>query len=70
MEEALPLLSILRFLPLELGGGKNGTGVCINDLLPFVISLVWFWLKMRTCVDSGASISATNDCLASHVFVM
>ena len=50
MEEALPLLWILGIHPLELGGGNNGTKVCINDLLPFIISLVWFWLKISTCI--------------------
>ena len=40
MEEVFPLLWILGILPLELGGGKNGSGVYINDLLPFFISLV------------------------------
>ena len=28
--------------PLDLGGGNNGTGIYINDILPFVISIVWF----------------------------
>ena len=42
MEEVLPLLWIREILTLELGGGKNGTGIHINDLLPFFITLVWF----------------------------
>ena len=50
MEEVLSLLWILGILPLELGGGKNGTGVRINDLLPFDVSLVYFWLKIQTCI--------------------
>ena len=42
MEEVLPLLWILWVLPLDIGGGNNGTGIRINDLLPFVIAFVWF----------------------------
>ena len=42
MEEALPVPWILGILPMDLGGGKNGTGIRINDFLPFSIFVVWF----------------------------
>jgi len=38
--EDAPLLWIVGLILLDLGGGNSGVGLRINNLLPFVISLV------------------------------
>ena len=70
MGEVLPLLWIFGILPLGIGGGKNGTGIRINDLLPFLFSLSDFDSGLEHASDSGAVSSTTNDCLARHSFVL
>jgi len=42
VEEMLLLLWIFGFILLDLYGGAGGIGLCINNLLPFVIPLVGF----------------------------
>ena len=42
VEKTLPLLWIFGLILLDLGGGNSGTGLCVNDLLPFVNTLVRF----------------------------
>ena len=45
---SLPL--IFRLNILDLGDGHSSTRLHINDLLPFFIPLVEFWLRVGTCV--------------------
>jgi len=42
VEEVLLLLWIFRFLLLDVHGGNDGIGLCIDNILPFVIPLVEF----------------------------
>ena len=32
------------------GCGYTGAGICVNDLLPFAVPLVGFWLRVGTCI--------------------
>jgi hypothetical protein len=42
MEETLYLLWIFWFLLLDLRGGNDGIGLCIDNIIPPVIPLVRF----------------------------
>jgi hypothetical protein len=44
MKEALAFLYLIRFIGMDLGGSKDGTGFRVNYPSP----LFWFKLKVRT----------------------
>jgi hypothetical protein len=50
VEKTFPLLWLFGLILLDLGSGNSGAGIRINDLLPFAIPLVGFWLRVGTCI--------------------
>jgi len=49
-KKTFPLLWLFGLILLDLGSGNSGTRIRINDLLPFAILLVGFWLRVGTCI--------------------